>query len=117
MATIEITDNSFESDVLKADKPVVVDFWAEWCAPCKMIGPSLEELSDELSDMVTIGKLNTEDNPETPSKLGIRGIPTLFIYKDGAIIAKELGIANVQTKAKMRAWIESVVGVNAAASA
>jgi thioredoxin 1 len=113
MATITVTDDSFEADVLKAEKPVLVDFWAEWCAPCKMIGPSLEELSDELADTLTIVKLNTEDNPDTPSKLGIRGIPTLFLYKNGEIVAKELGIGNIQTKAKMRAWIESVIGTEA----
>jgi thioredoxin 1 len=117
MATIEITDDSFETDVLKAEKPVLVDFWAEWCAPCKMIGPSLEELSDEMSDRVVIAKLNTEDNPAVPSKLGIRGIPTLFIYKDGEILAKELGIGNIQTKAKMRAWIESVIGTDSTTAA
>jgi thioredoxin 1 len=106
MATVTVTDDTFEDIVLKADKPVLVDFWAEWCAPCKMIGPSLEELSEEMAEHVTIVKLNTEDNPDTPSKLGIRGIPTLFLYKNGAIVAKELGISNVQTKTKMRAWLE-----------
>src|SRR3546814_11972101 len=83
MATKQITDSSFESDVLKADGPVLVDFWAEWCGPCKMIGPSLEEISDELGEKVTIAKLNIDDNPDAPGRSGVRGIPTMILFKIG----------------------------------
>ncbi|PKP89660.1 MAG: thioredoxin [Alphaproteobacteria bacterium HGW-Alphaproteobacteria-16] len=104
-----VTDASFEADVLQSDKPVIVDFWAEWCGPCKIIGPSLDELSEELADKVTIAKLNIEENPDTPGKLGIRGIPTLFVYKDGQKVAQQVGIAEISTKSKLKAWIESIV--------
>ena len=104
-----VTDASFEADVLQSDKPVLVDFWAEWCGPCKIIGPSLEELAEELADKVTITKLNIEENPDTPGNLGIRGIPTLFVYKEGQKIAQQVGIQDISTKSKLKAWIESVV--------
>ena len=83
MATKTVTDASFQQDVLSAPGPVLVDFWAEWCGPCKMIGPSLEDLSDEMGDRVTIAKLNIDDNPEAPTKYGVRGIPTMILFKDG----------------------------------
>ena len=83
MATKTITDASFQADVLNADGPVLVDFWAEWCAPCKMIGPSLEEISEELGEQVTIAKLNIDDNPDAPGKYGVRGIPTMILFKAG----------------------------------
>lgn len=92
-----------------AELPLLVDFWAEWCGPCKIIGPSLEELAEELADKVTITKLNIEENPDTPGSLGIRGIPTLFVYKDGQKIAQQVGIQDISTKSKLKAWIESVV--------
>jgi thioredoxin 1 len=91
MATKQITDSSFENDVLKADGPVLVDFWAEWCGPCKMIGPSLEEISDELGEKVTITKLNIDDNPEAPGRFGVRGIPTMILFKNGQPAATKIG--------------------------
>jgi thioredoxin 1 len=104
MATKEISDASFQTDVLGADGPVLVDFWAEWCGPCKMIGPSLEELSDELGDKVTIAKLNIDDNPDAPGKYGVRGIPTMILFKDGQPAATKVGAA---PKGQLKAWLES----------
>ena len=83
MATKNITDATFEEEVLKSDKPVVLDFWAPWCGPCKMIGPSLEEISDEMADKITVAKVNIDENPETPTKYGVRGIPTMLVFKNG----------------------------------
>ena len=83
MATKTVTDASFQSDVLQSDKPVLVDFWAEWCGPCKMIAPALEEISDELADQVTIAKMDIMENTDTPGKLGVQGIPYLVLYKNG----------------------------------
>jgi thioredoxin 1 len=103
MATKTVTDESFAADVLGASGPVLVDFWAEWCGPCKMIGPSLEEISDELGDKVTILKLNIDDHPETPSKYGVRGIPTMILFKDGAPAATKVGAA---PKSQLKGWLE-----------
>ena len=88
---ITLTDASFEQDVIKADRPVIVDFWAEWCGPCKMIAPILEEVAKEYSDKITIGKLNVDQNAETAPKYGIRGIPTLLLFKDGNVAATKVG--------------------------
>ena len=86
MATKNITDATFEEEVLKSDKPVVLDFWAPWCGPCKMIGPSLEEISDEMADKITVAKVNIDENPETPTKYGVRGIPTMLVFKNGCLL-------------------------------
>lgn len=103
MATKKITDSSFHSDVIAADGPVLVDFWAEWCGPCKMIGPALEEISDELGEKVTIAKLNIDDNPDAPSRYGVRGIPTMILFKDGNPAATKVGAA---PKSQLKGWIE-----------
>jgi thioredoxin 1 len=104
MATKQITDSSFQSDVIGASGPVLVDFWAEWCGPCKMIGPALEEISDELGDKVTIAKINIDDNPDAPAKYGVRGIPTMILFKDGAPAATKVGAA---PKSQLKGWLES----------
>ena len=103
MATKKITDSSFHSDVIAADGPVLVDFWAEWCGPCKMIGPALEEISEELGEKVTIAKLNIDDNPDAPSRYGVRGIPTMILFKDGNPAATKVGAA---PKSQLKGWIE-----------
>ncbi|KQM70580.1 MULTISPECIES: thioredoxin TrxA [unclassified Sphingomonas] len=104
MATKQITDASFNADVLSAEGPVLVDFWAEWCGPCKMIGPSLEELSEELGEKVTIAKLNIDENPDAPGQYGVRGIPTMILFKGGAPAATKVGAA---PKGQLKAWLES----------
>ena len=101
-----VTDTSFDSDVLKAEGAILVDFWAEWCGPCKQIAPALEELSQELGGKVTITKVNIDDNPQTPGKYGVRGIPTLMIFKNGQVAATKVGAL---PKSKLKEWIESVV--------
>jgi thioredoxin 1 len=103
MATKAITDASFHTDVISADGPVLVDFWAEWCGPCKMIGPSLEEISDELGEQVTIVKLNIDENPEAPGQYGVRGIPTMILFKNGAPAATKVG---AEPKGRLKAWLE-----------
>nr|WP_197975283.1 thioredoxin TrxA [Sphingomonas sp. CFBP 8765] len=103
VATKQITDASFNADVLNADGPVLVDFWAEWCGPCKMIGPSLEELSEELGEKVTIAKLNIDENPDAPGQYGVRGIPTMILFKGGAPAATKVGAA---PKGQLKAWLE-----------
>jgi thioredoxin 1 len=106
MATKKITDSSFQADVLQASGPVVVDFWAEWCGPCKMIGPALEELSDEFGEKVTIAKINIDENPDAPAQYGVRGIPTMILFKDGAPAATKVGAA---PKSQLKGWIESAL--------
>ena len=104
MATKAISDDTFETDVLNAEGPVLVDFWAEWCGPCKQIGPALEEISEELGEKLTVTKLNIDDNPETPGRYAVRGIPTLMIFKDGELAATKVGAA---PKSQLDAWIKS----------
>ena len=103
MATKKITDESFEADVVKASIPTVVDFWAEWCGPCKQIGPVLEEISDELKDQVVIAKHNIDEEPNSPTKYGIRGIPTMLLFKDGKLKATKVGAT---TKSNIVSWIK-----------
>ena len=88
---LKLTDAEFESQVIKSEKPILVDYWAEWCGPCKMIAPVLEELAQELSDKVLIGKLNVDENSQTPPKYGIRGIPTLMLFKNGEVVGTQVG--------------------------
>jgi thioredoxin 1 len=111
MSTIAVSDDSFENDVLKADKPVLVDFWAEWCGPCKQIGPALEDLASEMSDEITIAKVNIDENPMTPSKYGVRGIPTLMIFHGGEVASTKIG---AMAKGKIEEWIKETL-VSAAA--
>tara|TARA_B110001450_G_scaffold251681_1_gene272152 strand:- start:525 stop:845 length:321 start_codon:yes stop_codon:yes gene_type:complete len=103
MATKAITDESFETDVIKSDKPTVVDFWAEWCGPCKQIGPVLEEISDEMKDLVVIAKHNIDNEPNTPTKYGIKGIPTMLLFKGGELKATKVGAT---TKSNIVSWIK-----------
>jgi thioredoxin 1 len=102
--TTAVTDANFEAEVLKATGPVLVDFWAEWCGPCKMIGPVLEELAGEMGGKVKIVKMDVDNNPVTPSKYGIRSIPTLMIFKDGQLSATKIGAL---PKAALQQWVES----------
>jgi thioredoxin 1 len=106
MSTIAVTDDSFDADVLKADGPVLVDFWAEWCGPCKQIGPALEEISSEMAGKITIAKVNIDENPMTPSKYGVRGIPTLLIFKGGEETARQVG---AMAKGKIVEWIDGAL--------
>jgi thioredoxin 1 len=103
MPTKKITDESFETDVVKASIPTIVDFWAEWCGPCKQIGPVLEEISDEMKDQVVIAKHNIDEEPNTPTKYGVRGIPTMLLFKDGQLKATKVGAT---TKSNIISWIK-----------
>ena len=104
MPTIAVTDASFQSDVLDSDKPVLVDFWAEWCGPCKMIGPSLEEIADELADKVTIAKMDIMENTGVPGQIGVQSIPLMVLFKDGKPVAQKLGAG---PKSQLKGWLES----------
>ena len=106
MATKSVGDNDFAATVLASGKPVLVDFWAEWCGPCKMIGPSLEEISEELAGQVEIVKLNIDDHPDTPAKYGVRGIPTMILFKGGQIADTKVGAA---PKAQLKSWLEAAL--------
>ncbi len=106
MTVSHITDDSFEQAVVNAEVPVVVDYWAEWCAPCRQIAPALEEIASELEGRVNIAKMNVDENPQTPSKFGVRGIPTLMLFKDGEVASTKIGAL---PKGKIKEWIESAI--------
>lgn len=106
MATVSVTDATFESEVLQSDIPVVVDFWAEWCGPCKQIGPALEELSSEYDGKVKIAKVNVDENMESPAKLGVRSIPALFMFKDGEVVSNKVGGG---PKTELQDWINNAL--------
>ena len=104
--TKSVTDQSFQADVLDADKPVLVDFWAEWCGPCRMIAPALEEIAGELGEKVSIVKINIDENPDTPGKYGVRGIPTMLLFKNGEIADTKVGAA---PKSALKGWLEGAL--------
>lgn len=106
MATVAVTDATFDAEVKNSDIPVVVDFWAEWCGPCKQIGPSLEELAKELEGKVKIAKVDVDQNPNAAAAMGVRGIPALFIFKDGQVVSNRAGAA---PKAALQAWINDSI--------
>jgi thioredoxin 1 len=104
--TVAVTDDSFEADVINSEVPVLVDYWAEWCGPCKMIGPILEELAAEMGDKVKIAKLNIDENQMTPAKYGIRGIPTLLLFKNGEVAGQQVG---AMSKSQLQQFIEQSI--------
>ena len=109
MSTVKVTDESFERDVLQSDTPVLVDFWAEWCGPCKQIAPALDQISEELGGAVTVAKVNIEESPTTPSRYGVRGIPTLMLFRGGQMAGMKVG---AMPKQKILEWL-SETGVQA----
>ncbi|MBV7395261.1 thioredoxin [Mameliella sediminis] len=106
MATVAVTDATFDAEVKNSDIPVVVDFWAEWCGPCKQIGPALEELSAEMEGRVKIAKVDVDQNPNTAAAMGVRGIPALFVFKDGQAVSN---LAGARPKAALQSWIEESI--------
>ena len=103
---LTLTDSTFDEEIKTSDQPVLVDFWAEWCGPCKMIAPALEEISDELAGQVTIAKMDIMENPEVPSQIGVQSIPLMVLYKNGQPVAQKLGAA---PKSQLKGWIESAL--------
>jgi thioredoxin 1 len=106
MATVKVTDDSFESSVLRSDAPVLVDFWAEWCGPCKQIAPALEEVAKEFDGRLTVAKINIDENPQTPGNLHVRGIPTLMLFKGGRVVDTRVGM---MPKSKLLEWLNEAV--------
>ena len=106
MTTQHVTDASFEADVIGSSKPVVVDFWAEWCGPCKQISPALEEIATEMGEQVQIAKINIDENPGVPGKYGVRGIPTLLLFQDGQVVAQKVG---AMPKSQIVSWINESI--------
>ena len=108
MATMQTSDNNFENDVIKSNLPTIVDFWAEWCGPCKQIAPILEEISDEKKNVINIYKINIDNNPEVPQKYGVRGIPTLMFFNDGRLVDTKIGSLS---KSSLNEWIENKLNI------
>lgn len=104
--TVAVSDATFETDVLKASGPVLVDFWAEWCGPCKMIAPALDEIGAEFKGKLTIAKVNIDENPQTPTNFGVRGIPTLILFKDGKPVETKVGAL---PKSQLKSWVQGLV--------
>ena len=106
MKPIAVTDSNFDTEVLRASGPVLVDFWAEWCGPCRMLAPFLEDLAEDMAGEVTVAKINIDENPQTPMKYGVRGIPTVILFKDGQVAATKIGAL---PKSKLYEWVESMM--------